>query len=513
MTRRSAKTFSTEPKLSSSSIVGLELGLACFLGGVLLPLFIVGGDFSPRDPAALVYSWLLAVFSALRISMLMATAKRHYLCLTYWIFIYVFLGLSATVQLLEGQSFFIERFLGAPFSSSTQLRAVILVWVGVLAGELGMYQARRSRSRSRRPRDLGDQRTYLNLRRLRLYSWMAILASGLAIAALGGPQELLRSRGDLSGDILSIDGGLAGAGVGAIVAVALRFPPYVCLGLWLWWRRGPSGPRYEPGDLLVVIALLVNVLLVTNPISTPRFLVGTVSLGFLFTLTRRSSPLQFRIGLFSILVVLILVFPYLDTFRRSTDRQIVLRGIADQFVEKQDYAMYQQVQIGMEYVEQFGHTDGTQLLGSLFFFVPRPVWPGKPGDTGDLTITGLGFPDRLNTSSPLWLEFYVDGGWVFVVAGSWAFAFAIRRLDDISPDRFADARGYTGALVPLVAPYTIFLLRGSLLASMPRLLVLVALVGVPFATLARRSGYRTSDSRPAPSTFAPSRSDVARRYS
>jgi hypothetical protein len=95
-------------------------------------------------------------------------------------------------------------------------------------------------------------------------------------------------------------------------------------------------------------------------------------------------------------------------------------------------------------------------------------------DTGDMMHDALGYPTRLNQSSPLWTEFYVDGGFPLVVLGFLALGLITARLQR----RFehADPFSLSAALVPLLAGYQLYVLRGSLLAVTPRLTVLLVLV-------------------------------------
>ncbi len=68
------------------------------------------------------------------------------------------------------------------------------------------------------------------------------------------------------------------------------------------------------------------------------------------------------------------------------------------------------------------------MLGTLLFWMPRSVWPDKPLDTGVMLAEykEYGFT---NLSSPLWGEFFIDFGWVGLVAGMLLVGYWARRLD------------------------------------------------------------------------------------
>jgi hypothetical protein len=157
--------------------------------------------------------------------------------------------------------------------------------------------------------------------------------------------------------------------------------------------------------------------------------------------------------------------------------------------------MFAQVHTAVEYVDRDGHRFGRQLLGSALFLVPRTLWTGKPVDTGDLMHDAVGYPTRLNQSSPLWTEFYVDGGFLLVILGflgyGWISARLQRRLDEQHPFSLG------AVLVPILAGYQLYVLRGSLLGATPRLAVLLGLVFLTTSTVGARTAV---PSRPGSAT-------------
>jgi hypothetical protein len=84
---------------------------------------------------------------------------------------------------------------------------------------------------------------------------------------------------------------------------------------------------------------------------------------------------------------------------------------------------------------------------------------------------------RGNLSSPMFLDFYVDFGWVGVVVGMAVVGWASGRGDQLFAsrvNRLRDRIYATDLLVPLLAGYSFILLRGPLLQSMSRLAVMLA---------------------------------------
>jgi hypothetical protein len=163
--------------------------------------------------------------------------------------------------------------------------------------------------------------------------------------------------------------------------------------------------------------------------------------------------------------------------------------------------MYSQVMNGLLYVNDHGHTDGRQLSGVVLFFVPRAVWTGKPQDTGDTVHDALGYPDRLNQSSPLWVELFVDGGYPLVAVGFVGYGYVLTSLERRRLAESVSLLTATSCLVPLIASYQLFILRGSLLGATPRFVTLVLLARLMFV---RRTVAPGADvPRPVPAVPAP----------
>lgn len=133
-----------------------------------------------------------------------------------------------------------------------------------------------------------------------------------------------------------------------------------------------------------------------------------------------------------------------------------------------------------------GHFYGRQLAGSVFFAVPRSVWPGKPRDTGVMVGQWMGTVNT-NLSSPIWAELWLDFGPLGMGAGLLAIGYAAARVDRRYAKR-ATRRSPPGSLisvvVPLVAGYSFILLRGPLLQASGR-------VAIAAMCLALVATYRT----------------------
>jgi hypothetical protein len=110
---------------------------------------------------------------------------------------------------------------------------------------------------------------------------------------------------------------------------------------------------------------------------------------------------------------------------------------------------------------------GKQLVGALMFWFPRGLWPGKPLDTGIYIANGRGYRFT-NLSAPLWIEFFLNGGWILLVVGMCALGFFLHRWDSRLDRQLETFRMPTvlGCIVPF---YLMILLRGSLIQAVPYL--------------------------------------------
>lgn len=210
--------------------------------------------------------------------------------------------------------------------------------------------------------------------------------------------------------------------------------------------------------------------LIVNPISSPRYIFGTVALGYLAALGAYSSLRRYRVIALSSVLGLLFLFPLLDTFRYDANATIQVVNPLESFLSG-DYDSFAQINNAVSYVADVGATSGRQALGVLLFWVPRAVWPAKPVDTGILLAEyrGYGFT---NLSAPLPAEFYINGGWAFLVIGMIAFGYAIKGWDRRSEDNLA--RLGVPTLVGCILPfYLLIVLRGSLLQAMAYLSVVL----------------------------------------
>ncbi|MCK6259019.1 hypothetical protein LCY76_20825 [Fictibacillus sp. KIGAM418] len=203
-------------------------------------------------------------------------------------------------------------------------------------------------------------------------------------------------------------------------------------------------------------------LVVSNPISNPRYLFGTVFFTICFMVFKWKKG-SFINAMLSMLVLVLIVFPYADIFRNSTNAKMDIQNTTEQLVSNGDYDAFQQLLNTVKYVDLKGIENGKQLLGAILFWVPRALWVEKPDGSGKMVGEYLGYKFT-NLSCPLWAEGYINFGFIGVIS----FFFFLGYLTNILEQKFifsGKSRNFTFSLVwvPFLAAYQLFLLRGDLL--------------------------------------------------
>ena len=146
----------------------------------------------------------------------------------------------------------------------------------------------------------------------------------------------------------------------------IRPIPAICFLLYKFGKRQ---------NKLCELVLLGLMLLTNAPTGMPRFAVAAFYLPLVFIYFKWiRRPLY--LPLFMIFAVMV-VFPFLDVFRGKESINFGLLAMLS--------ANFDSYQLFMQVVSNNYITWGYQLLGCVFFFIPRSIWPSKPIGSGYLT--------------------------------------------------------------------------------------------------------------------------------
>ena len=126
------------------------------------------------------------------------------------------------------------------------------------------------------------------------------------------------------------------------------------------------------------------------------------------------------------------------------------------------YDAFSNIMATVDYVQNIGYVYGSQLVGSLLFFVPRSFWEDKPWGTGqligDYLISDYGFHFN-NLSNPVVSEGFINFGIFGVILLAVVLAVVVVRLIG-----WINSEDYLRKIMALYfAIHLIFLLRGDFL--------------------------------------------------
>jgi hypothetical protein len=423
----------------------IRWSLFLVLGG-LLPLLL--GVYGPHfgNLPYLVSAGLL-VASAWNISSVVTHVQPRLVLLTFWLFVYIWLGLAPLSQMYP-----VRWPLAGQYVETELLTASLVTLLGVLAWAAGYgWRVRRPAIEATR---------VVDYKRVRVLAIVGIVI-GVAAIARFGPGAFFSSRQEFQDAVESAAGG--GPAQGQLLMGLVIVPPTLALFLMLWGRNA-IGWAGTTSMRLLTIGLAVVVLVVANPAVNSRFLSGSVIIAMLVATSRRVGSTRFsrQVGS-AILVALLLVFPIADFARFADSASGKELGFDRGLFLSGDYDAFQQTVNGVRLVERSGTSAGSQTLGVALFWVPRQVWPGKPEPTGAIIGRDAGY-SFVNLSSPAWVEGYVDFLWVGAAAISFALGVLAARLD-----RAFYGRRFSvwASVAPLYIGYQVIILRGTLMGVVP----------------------------------------------
>jgi hypothetical protein len=422
----------------------------------LAPTLVMGSTpLSERSSDAWPWAWLVTLLVGLRYAWVVAVAPSRLYELIVWLFTYVFLGLAALAQMRSG------TYPGTTPDLDTSLNATTMAVIGVGAAAFGvgllLGPGQRERFRQPAPR--------MSNHRLLFFTALVLLFSAWYASRVGiGTLFTTRAERTAVEEITFGD-----PTVRAVIKAAATLPLVVAFSGLVRLRRqreqeGRRGPVMLTGLVLVVMVIVIS------PVSSPRYLFGTAALAVVVALGATTTTARTRWFALLLAAGLVLVFPYADATRRPGPGA-ELSGPA-QALSSSDFDAFDQVNNAVAYVQAEGTTQGGQALGAALFWVPRSIWAGKPQDTGVLLADFREYTFS-NLSAPLWAELFINGGWPVLVLGMAALGVLVRRLDG-GPVTDGRGRHGGGVLADILPFYFIIMLRGSLLQSMAGFAVLAA---------------------------------------
>ena len=226
----------------------------------------------------------------------------------------------------------------------------------------------------------------------------------------------------------------------------------------------------------------IPALVLTNPISSARYLSGAVWGAIFLTLFVSHKLRSFAFVKLGILLSIIFLFPAASVFRSAT-AQYSRQDFFSEYQSNPDYDAFFQFINSIQISKSHGWGWTDQLLGPLLFWVPRSVWSDKPVDTGIYiaNFKGYGFT---NLSAPWLAEGMIGLGFAGLVVVTYLLAVSIRKIDS---GLSIDSNGFMRPENTFLGFYLLIVLRGSLLQCTGVLVLFLFLISILRASMKRNS--------------------------
>ena len=211
---------------------------------------------------------------------------------------------------------------------------------------------------------------------------------------------------------------------------------------------------------IVLPILFILMLIALPPTGMARFSVAAIYTPVLLCLVpmiRKGN--RFILLMFSGLLI---IFPMLDIFRYfNSDVSVEYRLNFDQFKELHfdSYSMFMRV-LRADII-----TYGQQLLGVIFFFIPRSMWYGKPIGSGAMIAESEGL-EFTNLSMPYFGEGYINFGFIGILFFVVLLSYITAKIDKwYWVGQASQPFNVDHILYMIILSLLLFILRGDLLSS------------------------------------------------
>lgn len=446
----------------------------CF--AVAIPLILRATSEVPYTETDFLIRYSVLLYSAARLSTILWKDQVRPVAGIFWMFVYICLGVVPLAQLSTGAS----TILAVQVDDATLHAASAVTLLGCLSFDLA-YHLRIFRGLE----GPAPIRTLRSMDTLRVFALLAILGALGYMAQVGGIGVFFASRQEASQalDQVSPDSGQA------VRAIISAFGSVSCLVALIFYIHVLRLRRscLQLLDIGLIAALVVLNVIINNPISNSRYWTLAVIFGLVMPLIAARKSL-FNLAIIGGIVAAIFLFPLSDVTRRAAGAGTMVQADSVwRMISTKDYDQFTMLANTLGFTHDEGLTWGYQFLGALLFWVPRVIWKTKPFDSG-VEVGEWMRSVNVNLSSPLWAEAWINFGVAGVIITFALLGLLGRRLDSGfgAGALSSGSVGYLG--VSIFSGYMFILLRGSLLQSMGRLMILALAIVFLSKAIHRKPG-------------------------
>lgn len=436
----------------------------------------------PMEEAIAKNAFIAAQFFAIAIistiGMLNSTRKNPFsLRMVFWFFCFAFMFCAGITQFAKNA--FRWEFV-AQENEVITANFYVLIFMIIFA----LSDMIRSKSKKKRNHKINTAKAPIRNRRgLTAFILIVLLIIGLfPIFQSGFSILFIRSQFEK----LSITSYISNGSLGMIVGALLRGS---VLSVSLLAIRGFI-QRKKFADVVMCIFALSVCFIHLPPLGIPRYTMAYVYGGMFLYATKIAK--KKRVLLCILFFGLLVIFPAMNAFRGLYTEVVTwdfieksMGNISDNFATA-DYDAYTMLLYSIRYTREYGITWGRQLLGVLLFFVPRSVWPAKPGGSGATIIEQMA-PSYINpnVSCPIIGEGVMNFGFMGVVIFAIVLSKVLSSVDNAYWNTWRHSDCFGNLMYPVLVLFALFIFRGDLMSSFAYLFgMVVSMLG--FAHLYKR---------------------------
>jgi hypothetical protein len=443
---------------------------------VAIPLVLWATSEAVYNESEFFIRYSVLLYSAFRMSVILWRDQVRPVAGVFWMFVYICLGVVPLAQLSTGAS----TILAVQVDDATLQATTAITLLGCISFDLAYHLRLAARAGA------APGATLRSMDTLRIFAGIAVLGGLVYVAQVGGISVFFASRQEAGQalDQVSPDSGQAAR------AIISAFGSVACLVGLIFYIHAVRMLRSSLNllDSALMVALVGLNVIVNNPISNSRYWTLAVLFGLIMPLIGARKSF-FNLAIIGGVVAAIFLFPLSDITRRAagTGGAMLQSDSVWRMISTKDYDQFSMLANTLGFTRDEGFTWGNQFLGALLFWVPRVLWPTKPLDSG--VEVGLWMNSaNVNLSSPLWAEAWINFGVAGVIVTFAVLGLLSRKLDSGfgAGALSAGSVGYLG--VSIFSGYMFILLRGSLLQSMGRLMILALAIAFLSGTVKRKPG-------------------------
>lgn len=306
---------------------------------------------------------------------------------------------------------------------------------------------------------------------LLVLGFIPVLQSGVSIL-------FIRSRFEQASITSYIGNGSLGMIAGAILRATV-----LCVSLL---SIHDFSQKKRLSTFLVCMVSMLICFLHLPPLGIPRYTMAYVYGGIFLYVSKFLK--KKRILLCILFFGLLVVFPAMNAFRGLYTEKVTwsfikesMGNVSDNFATA-DYDAYTMLVYTVRYTQEYGITWGRQLLGVILFFIPRSLWPNKPGGSGATIIEQMA-PSYINpnVSCPIIGEGIMNFGFLGIIVFAIALSKLLSRVDDAYWSTWRHLDCFGKMIYPVLVLFALFMFRGDLMSSFSYLFgMLVTILGFAY---------------------------------